>query len=56
MKKICRTLLEKGPFKILINFFFHLPEKVHIFDLILIRINPIKNEENPSNIMGKGAF
>ena len=46
--------------------FSHLCDKVHIFELILlklaqsicmiVRINPFENEENPSNIMGKGHF
>ena len=41
-------------------------DKVQIFDLILlklahivciiVRINPVENEENPSHIMGKESF
>ena len=59
MKKIHQTLWEKCSFEILYIFFSHLCNKVHIFDLILlklsqiIRINHIENEENLSNIMGK---
>ena len=51
--------------KFLLIFFLFL-DKVHIFGPILIKlaqicciiidINPIENEENLSNIMGKGPF
>ena len=66
MKKICQTLWERDPFKILVIFFSCLRDEVHTFypiflklaqiSCIIIDINTIENEENKSNIMGKESF
>ena len=59
MKKIRQTLWAKGFFIYAIKATFFQPILLKLVQIIyiIVRINPIENQANPSNIYrGKGAF
>ena len=65
MKKSHQTLWEKGPFKILVIFSSVTGISPHFLSdsfetctdcCIIVRINPIENKENLSNIIGRMPF
>ena len=39
-----------------VNFFPFIRQSPHLFVCTIVRVNPIENEENPINFMGKGSI